>query len=176
MPPPRQPRAPSFSSSPRNHINMMFPFVSSWGFFTMETPSLSWSLNNVWQEPCCYWTRERPAKPNIQKRLLIIVQKPDGMAIKSCTSSESFYDYFKVLKKRKLILRICVGGNSFTFLTVGFALLHVKGLVPDGSLAGCTLETLNMVGHLQGVHDFLVEGREKNCSIFLFSGELASAF
>lgn len=40
------------------------------------------------------------------------------------------------------------------FLTVGFALLHVKGLVPDGSLAGCTLETLYMVGHLQGMHDF----------------------
>lgn len=39
-------------------------------------------------------------------------------------------------------------------LTVGFSLLHVKGLVPDGSLAGCALETLNMVGHLQGMHDF----------------------
>lgn len=46
----------------------------------------------------------------------------------------------------------------FTFLTVGFALLHVKGLVPDGSLAGRTLETLNVVGHLQGVHDFLITG------------------
>lgn len=39
-------------------------------------------------------------------------------------------------------------------LAVGFALLHVKGLIPDGSLAGCTLETLNVVGHLQGMHDF----------------------
>lgn len=58
-------------------------------------------------------------------------------------------------------MRIRVDGNSFTFLAVGFALLHVKGLVPDGSLAGCTLETLNVVGHLQGVHDFLTEGREK---------------
>lgn len=40
------------------------------------------------------------------------------------------------------------------FLTVGFAFLHVEGLIPDGSLARCTLETLDMVGHLQGVHDF----------------------
>lgn len=45
--------------------------------------------------------------------------------------------------------------HSFTFLTVGLALLHVEGLVPDGILAGRTLETLNMVGHLQRVHDFL---------------------
>lgn len=52
----------------------------------------------------------------------------------------------------------------FTFLTVGFALLHVKGLVPDGSLAGCTLETLNMVGHLQSMHDFLTKG-EKVCNL-----------
>lgn len=39
-------------------------------------------------------------------------------------------------------------------LTVRFPLLHVKGLVPDGSLTGCTLEALNMVSHLQGMHDF----------------------
>lgn len=39
-------------------------------------------------------------------------------------------------------------------LAVGFALLHVKSLVPDWSLAGCTLEALNMVRHLQGMHDF----------------------
>lgn len=39
-------------------------------------------------------------------------------------------------------------------LAVGLPLLHVESLVPDGILAGGTLETLNMVGHLQGVHDF----------------------
>lgn len=39
-------------------------------------------------------------------------------------------------------------------LTVGFTLLHVKGLIPDRILAGCTLETLNMVSHLQCMHDF----------------------
>lgn len=48
----------------------------------------------------------------------------------------------------------------FTFLTVRFTLLHVKCLVPDGSLAGCTLKTLNVVGHLQGMHDFLT-GEER---------------
>lgn len=48
----------------------------------------------------------------------------------------------------------------FTFLTVRFTLLHVKCLVPDGSLAGSTLKTLNMVGHLQGVHDFLTGEEE----------------
>lgn len=55
-----------------------------------------------------------------------------------------------------------------TFLTVGFSLLHVKGLVPDCSLAGCTLETLNMVGHLQGMHDFLMKGKKKVKHVFLF--------
>lgn len=55
-----------------------------------------------------------------------------------------------------------------TFLAVGFALLHVKGLVPDGSLAGCTLETLNMVGHLQSMHDFLTKG-EKVWNFFFLS-------
>ena len=46
-----------------------------------------------------------------------------------------------------------------TSLTVGFTFLHVKRLVPNGSLAGCTLEALNMVGHLQGMHDFLIRGK-----------------
>lgn len=45
-----------------------------------------------------------------------------------------------------------------TSLTVGFTLLHVKGLIPDRILAGCTLETLNMVSHLQCMHDFLMWG------------------
>lgn len=48
-----------------------------------------------------------------------------------------------------------------TSLTVGFTLLHVKGLVPDGCLAGGTLETLNMVSHLQGMHDFLMKWEKK---------------
>lgn len=47
-----------------------------------------------------------------------------------------------------------------TSLTVGFTLLHVKGLIPDRILAGCTLETLNMVSHLQCMHDFLMGGGE----------------
>lgn len=58
------------------------------------------------------------------------------------------------------VLIDCNSPNSLTSLAVGFALLHVKGLVPDGSLAGCTLETLHMVGHLQGVHDLLRRGGE----------------
>lgn len=44
-----------------------------------------------------------------------------------------------------------------TFLTVGLPLLHVEGLVPDWILAGGALETLDVVGHLQRVHDFLRE-------------------
>lgn len=58
--------------------------------------------------------------------------------------------------------------HSFTFLTVGFTLLHVEGLVPDGILAGRTLETLNMVGHLQGVHDFLRKGEKKQTGNFSY--------
>ncbi len=70
----------------------------------------------------------------------------------------------------KLGSTVCADCNSsvFTFLAVGFALLHVEGLVPDGSLAGRTLETLNVVGHLQGMHDFLIKG-ERYCKYFIFS-------
>lgn len=50
--------------------------------------------------------------------------------------------------------------QQLTSLTIGFALLHVKSLVPNGSLAGCTFETLNVVGHLQGMHDFLKRGEK----------------
>lgn len=52
-------------------------------------------------------------------------------------------------------------------LTVGLSLLHVEGLVSDGVLAGCTLETLNMVGHLQGVHDF-------SCNLLFALGAVGS--
>lgn len=50
-------------------------------------------------------------------------------------------------------MRDCRG--SFTSFTVRLSPLHVKGLVPNGSFAGCTHKALNMVGHLQGVHDLL---------------------
>lgn len=38
-------------------------------------------------------------------------------------------------------------------LTVGLPLLHVEGLVPDGHFAGSAQEALDVVGHLQGMHD-----------------------
>lgn len=50
------------------------------------------------------------------------------------------------------------GGAGRLFLTslaVGLPLLHVEGLVPDGGLTGGTHEALNVVGHLQGMHDLL---------------------
>lgn len=59
-----------------------------------------------------------------------------------------------------------------TSLTVGFTLLHVKGLIPDRILAGCTLETLNMVSHLQCMHDFLIGGGRKRLT-FLKNFETA---
>ena len=58
--------------------------------------------------------------------------------------------------------------QSLTSLTVRLALLHVKGLVPDGILAGCTLETLDVVRHLQGMHNFLVKGEKYKQMCFIF--------
>lgn len=63
--------------------------------------------------------------------------------------------------------------HSFTFLTVGFALLHVEGLVPDGILAGRTFETLNMIGHLQRMHDFLRKAKKQRISLVLSSSGVA---
>lgn len=57
--------------------------------------------------------------------------------------------------------------SCLTFLTVRFSLLHVEGLVPDGTLAGSALETLNMVSHLQGMHDLLMR-QEKARQFFYF--------
>lgn len=38
-------------------------------------------------------------------------------------------------------------------LAVRLAIFHVEGLVPDGPLAGGAHEALDVIGHLQGVHD-----------------------
>lgn len=72
----------------------------------------------------------------------------------NCYERCYFYSEWSDFKYNMCLLQF------LTSLTVGFSLLHVKGLVPDGSLAGCTLETLNMVGHLQGMHDFLIRGEK----------------
>lgn len=47
---------------------------------------------------------------------------------------------------------------GLTSLAVRLPLLHVEGLVPDGHLAGSTQEALDVVGHLQGMHDLLRRG------------------
>lgn len=47
------------------------------------------------------------------------------------------------------------GQRQLTFLAVGLSLLHVEGLVPDGHFAGSAQEALDVVGHLQGMHDLL---------------------
>lgn len=59
--------------------------------------------------------------------------------------------------------RVSAGGRlqALTSLAVRLALLHVEGLVSDGPLAGGTDEALDVVGHLQGVHDLLARERER---------------
>lgn len=57
---------------------------------------------------------------------------------------------------------------TVTFLAVGLPLLHVEGLVPDGILAGGTLEALDVVGHLQRVHDFLQKTEKKMTPVLYF--------
>lgn len=66
------------------------------------------------------------------------------------------------MKKTAIILNCnncswIISAEPLASLAVRLSFLHVKGLVPDGGLAGGTLEALNMVGHLQGVHDFLTK-------------------
>lgn len=105
------------------------------------------------------WYRKWKKKKSIlHKRVLLLYIKEaaaDGKNVK--------------LKKQKTLPAIILNfinwssiilAEPLTSLTVWLSLLHVKGLVPDGSLAGCTLEALNMVGHLQGVHDFLAKWEE----------------
>ncbi len=59
--------------------------------------------------------------------------------------------------------KMCGGrarGAAVAHLSRSRALLfHVEGLVPDGHFAGSTQEALYVVGHLQGVHDFLWRGQ-----------------
>lgn len=83
---------------------------------------------------------------SIEKRQLLMGKKCEAKRNFSC-------NHFNNCSNCSLI----IVAEPLTSLTVRLSFLHVKGLVPDGSLAGRTLEALNMVGHLQGVHDFLTK-------------------